>query len=320
MSDGAISGNTPGAIPAPGRPRRAGREAPPAPSSGPWPWLDRGGRFSPLKAAVLLAVLLPLLRLGWLWAMDALGPEPLTFATHETGDWCVRLLLISLAATPARWVFDWPRALQLRRMLGVAALGYGLVHLALYVGNEHLRLGHVLLEIVKRPYLSTGFTALVGLAVLGWTSTDSAMKRLGRQWKPLHKLAYPLTALGILHFYMQSKINISEPVLMSGLFLWLMLWRLVPARWRAAPWPLVPISVLAAAGAAGLEYLWYALVTNLPAGAILEANLDLEFEIRPAVWVLIAGLAVSALAGMVGGLRRLIASRAASPKAGALPD
>ncbi|SHJ64102.1 sulfoxide reductase heme-binding subunit YedZ [Roseomonas rosea] len=308
------------AITSPARPRRPRREGPPPPKPGPWPWLDRGGRFSPFKAAVLLGCFLPLLRLAWLWAADGLGPEPLTLATHETGDWCVRFLLISLAVTPARWALDWPKAMQLRRMLGLAALGYGLVHLALYVGNEHLRLWHVLLEIVKRPYLSTGFTALIGLAVLGWTSTDGALRRLGREWKSLHRLVYPLTALGILHFYMQSKINVSEPVLMSGLFLWLMLWRLVPARWRSVPWALVPVALLAAAGAAGLEYLWYALATNLPATAIFQANFDLEFEIRPAVWVLLAGLAFATLAGLCWGIREVFAGRSALPPPPALHE
>ncbi|TPG59554.1 sulfoxide reductase heme-binding subunit YedZ [Roseomonas nepalensis] len=306
-------------LPSGARPRRARREGPPAPKPGPWPWLDRGGRFSAFKAAVLLGCVLPLLLLGWDWATRNLGPEPLTRATHDTGDWCVRFLLISLAVTPARWVFDWPRVLQVRRMLGLAALGYALVHLALYIGNEHLRLWHVLLEIVKRPYLSTGFTALIGLAVLGWTSTDGWLKRLGREWKPLHKLVFPLMALGILHFYMQSKINVSQPVLMSGLFLWAMLWRASPARWRASPLPLLPIALLAAAGAAGLEYLWYALATKLPADMIFLANFDTEFEIRPAVWVLIGGLATFAAAGAWKLARGLLQKRQAGT-AEALPD
>jgi sulfoxide reductase heme-binding subunit YedZ len=266
-----------------------------------------------MKAAVLLGCCVPLLRLAWLWASDGLGPEPLTEATHQTGDWCVRFLLISLAITPARWVFDWPKGLQLRRMLGLAALGYAVVHLALYVGNEHLRLWHVLLEIVKRPYLSTGFTALIGLAVLGWTSTDGWLRRLGREWKPLHRLVYPLAALGILHFYMQSKINVSEPALMSGLFLWLMFWRLVPARWRGNPLPLVPIALLAAAGTAGLEYLWYALATKLPAAMIFAANFDLEFGYRPAVWVLILGVATAALAAGWWGIRQVFREPQALP-------
>ena len=308
MSDTALSSTD--------RPRRARREGAPTPKPGPWPWLDRGGRFSPFKATVLFGCFVPLLLLGWDWATRNLGPEPLTRATHDTGDWCVRFLLISLAVTPARWVFDWPRVLQVRRMLGLAALGYALVHLALYIGNEHLRLWHVLLEIVKRPYLSTGFTALIGLAVLGWTSTDGWLKRLGREWKPLHKLAFPLTALGILHFYMQSKINVSQPVLMSGLFLWLMLWRASPARWRASLLPLLPISLLAAAGAAGLEYLWYALATKLPADMIFLANFDTEFEIRPAVWVLIGGVATFVAASAWKGIRSLLQKRAATAAPG----
>jgi sulfoxide reductase heme-binding subunit YedZ len=295
------------ALPSPAatRPRRTRREGPPPPKPGPWPWLDGGGRFSWFKAGTLLGCFAPLLWLGWIWATDNLGPEPLTEATHQTGSWCIRFLLISLAVMPARWVFGWPRVMQIRRMLGLAALGYGLVHLALYVGDQHLRLGHVLLEIVKRPYLSTGFTALLGLAVLGWTSTDGWLRRLGREWKPLHRLAYPLTALGILHFYMQSKINVSEPVLMTGFFLWLMLWRLVPARWRGHPMPLFPLALLAATGAAAAEYLWYALATKLPAAMIFAANFDLEFEIRPSVWVLIVGLGVAALAGMLWGARQV---------------
>jgi methionine sulfoxide reductase heme-binding subunit len=295
--------------PAVSRPRRARREGPPQPKPGPWPWLDRGGRFSWFKAAVLLGCWLPLLRTFWLWLTSGLGPEPLTEATHQTGDWCVRFLLISLAITPARWIFDWQRVMQVRRVLGLAALGYAAVHLALYVGNEHLRLWHVLLEIVKRSYLSTGFTALILMAVLGWTSTDGALRRLGREWKPLHRLVYPLTALGILHFYMQSKINVSEPVLMTGFFLWLMLWRLVPARWRGNPLPLLPISLLAAAGAAGLEYLWYDLATKLPAAMIFAANFEVDFEIRPAAWVLLVGLGTSALAGIRWGIQQLFQGR-----------
>ena len=312
MSDAALS--------SPSRPRRPRHEGSPPPKPGPWPWLDRGGRFSWFKAAVLLGCFAPLVLLGWDCATRNLGPEPLTRATHDTGDWCVRFLLISLAVTPARWVFDWPKVLQVRRMLGVAALGYAVAHLALYIGNEHLRLGHVLLEIVKRPYLSTGFTALIGLLVLGWTSTDGWLKRLGREWKPLHKLVYPLTALGILHFYMQSKINVSEPVLMSGLFLWAMLWRAVPARWRTSPLPLAPISLLASLGAAGLEYLWYDLATKLPADMIFLANFDTEFEIRPAVWVLVAGLAVFMAAGIWWGVRQVFHRQAALPTPRSLPE
>ncbi|MBI0538054.1 sulfoxide reductase heme-binding subunit YedZ [Roseomonas sp. KE2513] len=253
---------------------------------------------------------MPLLVLAWDWGTRNLGPEPLTRATHDTGDWCVRFLLIGLAVTPLRWILDETKILQVRRMLGIAALGYAVLHLLLYVGNEHLRLWHVLLEIVKRPYLSTGFTALIGFVVLGWTSTDGWLRRLGREWKPLHKLVYPLTALGLLHFYMQSKINVSEPVLMTGFFLYVMFWRAVPARWRMSLWPLLPVSFLAAAGAAGLEYLWYALATKLPADMIFLANFDTEFEIRPAVWVLAAGLATFVAAWAWWAARELLRRRA----------
>ncbi|WP_426957882.1 sulfite oxidase heme-binding subunit YedZ [Muricoccus radiodurans] len=291
------------------RRRRAVSDGPPPAKPGPWPWLDRGGRFSAFKAAVLLGCFLPLLFLGWWWVNDEMGAEPLTLATHQTGDWAIYFLLIGLAVTPARWIFDWQKVLQVRRMLGLAALGYAVVHLLLYVGNEHFRLFHVLLEILKRSYLTLGFTALIGLCVLGWTSTDSSLRRLGREWKLLHRLTYLLTAMGILHFYMQSKINVSQPVLMTGFFLWLMFWRLVPARWRGSVWPLFPLALLAAAGAAGLEYLWYATQTRAPAGAIFASIFELDFEfgieLRPAAWMLLAGLAVAVLAAGWALVRRM---------------
>jgi sulfoxide reductase heme-binding subunit YedZ len=262
------------------------------------PWNDRAGRFAPFKAAVLVLVALPALHLLYRAVAGTLGPRPLTEAIHVLGDWTIYLLLITLAVTPARRLLDWPKLIQVRRILGLAALAYILVHFALYVVDSRLDIAFVATEIVKRVYLLIGFAALLGLVVLGVTSTDGMIKRLGAmRWNRLHRLIYVITALGILHYYMQSKLDVSQPVLVTGLFLWLMGYRLMASRGIKDGFvPLALLSVAAALLTAGAEAAWYGLATGVGAWRPLMANLDFGFSIRPAWWVLAAGLAVTILA------------------------
>lgn len=262
---------------------------------GPWPWLDRGGRVSPFKTVVFLATLLPGLIAGLRWSTGTLGAEPYMEATHQTGLWAIRFLLISLAVTPLRYLLDWPKVVVLRRMLGLTALAYALAHLMLYVIDQRFDLIHVAGEILKRTYLTIGFAAVLGLCVLGWTSTDGAIRRMGRNWKRLHRLVFPIAALGALHFFMQSKVDVSEAVLMAGFLLWLILWRLLPATRRTGFLPLLALVPLAALGTALIEYGWYALATRVPAALILRANLALGYGPRPAQWVALAALATAFL-------------------------
>lgn len=278
----------------PSAPAVAARRPAPVP---PWPWLDRAGRVSWLKAAALPAVLVPAALLAGQWAAGALGAEPLKALLQGTGLWAIRLLLLSLAVTPLRRVLDWQRVVLLRRMLGLAALGYAVAHLLLYAADQGFSLGTVASEIARRFHLTIGFVALLGLAVLGWTSTDGWMRRLGRGWKRLHQLVFGIAALGLLHFFLQSKTAASEAVLAAGFFTWLLLWRALPAAWQGSVAALLALAPLSALGAALLEYAWYALATNLPAQRVLLANLDLGFGPRPAVWAGIAavGLALAAL-------------------------
>ncbi|WP_191062452.1 protein-methionine-sulfoxide reductase heme-binding subunit MsrQ, partial [Geminicoccus harenae] len=191
------------------------------------PWLDRSGQLSFLKLATLVLVTLPAAWiLGQLLA-GTLMPRPLEEMIHQTGNWAVRLLVASLCITPLRGVLRWPRLMLVRRMVGVAALCYALCHLLLYVADQGFDLLRVGSEIVLRFYLTIGFVALLGLAALGATSTDAAIRRMGGWWRRLHRLAYPITALALLHFFIQSKIDVTEPVLLTGLFLLLMGYRLL---------------------------------------------------------------------------------------------
>jgi sulfoxide reductase heme-binding subunit YedZ len=262
-----------------------------------YPWLDRAGRLSPLKLATFLLVLAPALWIAWLWATQGLGPKPVTEAIHRTGDWTVRLLIATLAVTPLRRIANYPKLILVRRMLGLAVLGYALLHLSLYALDQAFNLVRVATEIVLRIYLLIGFTALLGLAVLGATSTDAAIRRLGGTWQRLHRAIYAIGVLALAHYFLQAKLNVTQPVLWSGLFLLLMGYRLI----RRLELPEGPLGLAALAVAAGLatallEAGWYAAATGANAALVLSANLDFEYEIRPAWYVLAVGLALSVTA------------------------
>ncbi|WP_137177342.1 sulfite oxidase heme-binding subunit YedZ [Roseomonas sp. AR75] len=267
----------------------------PAPSRFAWPWLDRGGRVSALRIAVLVALTSPALVLLALLAGGDLGPEPWKQATREAGSHAAHILLISLAVTPLRWVAGWPKAATLRRMVGLAALAYALLHLALYAGHLAWDLWAVAKEIALRVYLTLGFVVLLGLCVLGWTSTDRAQARLGRRWKRLHRWVYALSAAAVLHAFLQSRARADSAVVLAGCWIWLMLWRLLPGEHRARPLALAGLAVAAAVATAVVEFVWYGAATNLPAARILAANLDLAAGLRPAQGILLAGLAVALL-------------------------
>ena len=183
------------------------------------PWRDRRGRLSPLRIAALALMLLPMLLPLWDWLHDALGD--LEEITHFTGRWALRFLLISLAVTPFGRVLEWPQLFQLRRMLGLGALGWVGLHVALYVVDQDGMLGKIIEEISRRFYLTIGFIAVLGLLMLALTSTDGWVRYLGRGWKRLHRIVFPLAVLAVLHAMIQAKSNASEPLVMAGLLLWL---------------------------------------------------------------------------------------------------
>ncbi|HVY16187.1 MAG TPA: protein-methionine-sulfoxide reductase heme-binding subunit MsrQ [Rhodopila sp.] len=261
------------------------------------PWRDRRGRFLPFKAAVLALLFVPgVLCLYWL-GTGQLGARPLTEAIHETGLWAIRFLMISLAITPLARALEWNGLLLVRRNVGVAAALYAVAHLGLYVVDENFRLGTVISEIALRFYLTIGFATLLVLIALAWTSTDAWTKKLGRNWKRLHRLVYPFGVVALLHYYIQSKLNVSEPVFVSGLFVWLMAWRLLPESWRRRQGFGVltalygSLAIVSALLTAGLEFAWYGLTTRVDPFRVLAANESIARGLRPAHWVLVATVA-----------------------------
>jgi len=254
------------------------------------PWRDRRGRFLPFKAAVLAVVFVPGLLTAFWWTQHELGARPVTEAIHETGLWAIRFLLIALAVTPLRFALDWGKLLLVRRMLGLTALAYAVVHFSLYIVQQNGDIATAASEIVHRFYLTIGFIVLLGLIALGVTSTDGAIRRMGRWWKRLHRLSYVLVAVALLHYFIQSKANVSEPVFAAGLYVWLMLWRALPTRWQR---PVVVYPLLAAAAgfaAAWIEFAWYAISTHINPWRVLAANETLRFGLRPAHYVALVAL------------------------------
>jgi sulfoxide reductase heme-binding subunit YedZ len=284
--------------------------APPSAPTLAWPWLDRRGRFSWLRLCVLLGLLAPGLLLLALLGGGELGAEPWKAAMREAGSWALWALLLSLAVTPLRWVAEWPRAATLRRMVGLVALSYGGLHLTLYMGHLGWDMLAVAGEVAKRLYLTIGMAVLVGLAVLGWTSTDAWQAKLGRGWKRLHRLVYGLAAFAVLHAFLQAKSRADDAVLMAGILAWLMLWRALPGHRRAQPLALAGLAVVAGLAASGIEYAWYSAASNLPASRILAANLTLDAGLRPAQLVVLLGLGVALLPWLVRAIRRGQTARA----------
>jgi sulfoxide reductase heme-binding subunit YedZ len=283
--------------------------------------------LSPLKIAVLVAVTAPALWLAYLAWAQLLGPRPYAAAIFFTGDMAIRFLLVTLLITPLRHILRSTRLVIARRLVGLAALGYALLHLGLYVADLKFDIPKVTSEIVLRFYLTIGFVALVAMVAMGLTSFDSAIKRLGAErWRRLHMLIYPATVLGLLHFFIQSRLDVTEPVLLTGFFLLMMGVRtLADRRWGTGPLALAGLAVVAALLTAGVEVAWYAAVRNVSVAMLVSIQVDFELGIRPMWWVLGTGLslaAVSALAARFNPapaparLRRERAAQPAAPAAG----
>jgi methionine sulfoxide reductase heme-binding subunit len=257
---------------------------------------ERSGRWSPVKIVAFVAAVLPALWIAYQAATDELGARPVTEAIHQAGDWALRFLLITLAVTPAQRILNYPRLILARRTFGVAAAAYALLHLSLYVLDQHFDLFKVASEIVLRIYLLIGALALTGLIALAATSTDGAISRLGSdRWKALHRFVYGIAVIGAAHFFMQSKLNIYQPVLMAGFLTWLLAYRvLYRQNGVVTPVHLLLLAVAAALLTAVGEATIYMLTSGVDARRVLLAHFDIDMEVRPAWWVLAAGLTVTA--------------------------
>jgi sulfoxide reductase heme-binding subunit YedZ len=267
------------------------------------PWLDRRGRFSALKATTLALLMAP----GWVAAIrylaNDLGARPLNEAIHVTGLWAVRLLLLSLFVTTIRQILRLPQLVVVRRMIGVAAFAYAASHLMLYAADQAFDLAKVGAEIVLRLYLTIGFAAFLLLAALAITSTDGMVRRLGgKRWQALHRAAYAAALLAVIHYFMQSKLDVAEATMVAGFGVWLMSHRLVA--WTAGTGGAASLASIALLGtlAAALtalgEAAYFHLLTGAAMSRVLRADLSLATGWRPGQLVMLAGVAVFVVAAV----------------------
>jgi methionine sulfoxide reductase heme-binding subunit len=196
--------------------------------------VDRAARNRLVKAAGWVAVLAPLALLLADAARHRLGANPIEAVLNRLGFWTFTFLVLALAPTPLRtWTgLAWP--LRLRRLLGVTAFAYAALHFGWYLGvDQFFDLQAVGADVVKRPFITVGFSALLLLLPLAITSTDGWVRRLGfARWKALHRLAYAAALLAVIHFLWRVKADKLKPTIFAALVVTLLLLRL---RRRPAP-------------------------------------------------------------------------------------
>jgi methionine sulfoxide reductase heme-binding subunit len=262
-------------------------------------WRDRRGRVSVLRIAVLVALVLPVALAAHAFLTAGLGARPINDLIHRTGYWALVFLLMSLAVTPLARIGRFSRLIDVRRMIGVGAFVYAATHILLYFADQMFDVWKVASEIVLRLYLTIGFIALSGLIALAVTSTDAMVRRLGSsRWQRLHQLVYGITLLALIHFFQQTKADVSVPTFTAGLFVWLMGYRLL-MRWQRGA-PSTPALLALAVAAAFLVFTGEAVGIGLYYGVspllVLQSFFDFDLDmIRPGWLVLAAGLSVVGL-------------------------
>lgn len=184
-----------------------------------------------LKPAVFCGGLTPLLAISYQWARGNLGANPIAEALNRLGLVALVLLVLSLACTPLKLVLDWSWPLRVRRLLGLQAFAYATLHVLTYAGlDQLLNVGAIALDIVKRPFILVGFLAWLLLVPLAITSSTRMVQRLGfKRWKLLHRLVYLIALLGVVHFWLRVKADVSEPLTYAVVLAVLLLVRVVEA-------------------------------------------------------------------------------------------
>jgi methionine sulfoxide reductase heme-binding subunit len=179
----------------------------------------------PFLIAVALLPLANLIRRGFI---DQLGANPIETITHTTGDWALRLLLLSLAVTPLRRLTGWNRLIAYRRTLGLLAFTYAALHFSTYVVLDHFfDWQAIVADVAKRPYVTAGFSAFLCLVPLAVTSTRGWIRRLGRRWSHLHRLVYVAAALAVVHYWWLVKADVRAPFAYAAILVALLAARLV---------------------------------------------------------------------------------------------
>lgn len=172
-----------------------------------------------VKAVTFVLALLPLAWYGWGALQDTLGANPIEAVTRGLGTWTLHFLLLTLAITPLRKLAGWHVLVRLRRMLGLFAFFYAVLHLAAYLWfDQFFDWGEILRDIFKRPFITAGMAAFLLMVPLALTSSDGAIRQLGgRRWQALHRSVYGIAVLGVLHYSWLVKTDQAQPLLYGSI-------------------------------------------------------------------------------------------------------
>lgn len=179
------------------------------------------------KVAVFLVSSIPFVRLAWGLLRNDLGINPVETLQHTTGDWTLRFLIFTLAITPLRKTLKLPELIRFRRMLGLFAFFYAVLHFVTYLGpDQSFNFSGMWDDVAKRKFITVGFAALVLMIPLAATSTTGMIRRLGgKRWQALHRSIYVCAILGVIHYYWLKKADVRDPVFYGVLVGILLLWR-----------------------------------------------------------------------------------------------
>jgi sulfoxide reductase heme-binding subunit YedZ len=179
-------------------------------------WQPARPQLAAIKIALFALSLTPFAHLFWGVAYDALGANPVEAVTHSTGWWTLFLLCATLAVTPLRRATGANWLLKLRRMLGLFAFFYVVLHFLTYIWlDQWFDVMAMAKDVLMRPYITVGFTAFLLLIPLAATSTDAMRRRLGRNWQRIHRFVYLISVFGVLHFWWLVKRDVTEPALFA---------------------------------------------------------------------------------------------------------
>ena len=270
-------------------------------------WRDRRGRLSYLRLAVLALLLMPLAKAVLEAGAIAHGARPLNELIHRAGFWALVFLGVTLAVTPLRRIVRYGNLIDVRRMLGVGTFCYIAAHLALFFADQSYSVAKFFHEITHRVYLIIGAIAWLGLAALAATSTDGMVRRLGGlRWRRLHQAIYAIALLALIHYFQQTKADVTVPTFAASLFLWLIGYRVL-AWWQdtseLSSLSLLGLTIVVSLLTFAGEAIGIAIAFHVSPLRVLGTVFDFDAGIRPGWQVLAAGLVVVAIDAVMARLR-----------------
>jgi sulfoxide reductase heme-binding subunit YedZ len=262
-------------------------------------WRDKRGRLSWLRITALALLLFPLAKACFESSAILHGARPVNDLIHRAGFWTLVFLGVTLAVTPFRSIARYGKLVDVRRMLGVGTFCYAAAHLMLFVADQQFNLGKAAYEISHRVYLIIGFTAWLGLAALAFTSMDRMQRKLGPfGWRRLHQIIYGIALLALIHYFQQTKADVTVPTFAASLFGWLILYRVLV--WWQDTHELSALSLLGLSIALSIftflgEAFGIAIAFHVSPMRVLNVIFDFGAGVRPGWQVLTAGLVVVAI-------------------------